>query len=165
MYTVNNLPDSICLDHQSEDHVLAFQFDFNEWADEYGTGSFFIKHQRAGDANPYVVPTVSIEGNTATWTVSDTDTAVNGIGEAELNYVGEDFHKKSDRFNTFVSMALGPHGSIPDPEQDWLDQLAGLRDEAVQAAEAAEGYAEQASQAFEFIYDDGRLTIRRATNG
>lgn len=162
---ISQIPCALNLVHQSEDNVTKFEFDFSEWVSKYGNGSFFIKHQRAGDANPYVVPTVSVEGNTATWTISDTDTAVNGIGEAELNYVGEDFHKKSDRFNTFVSMALGPHGSIPDPEQDWLDQLTELRDESVQAAEAAEGYAEQASRAFEFIYDDGRLTIRRATNG
>lgn len=165
MFTVNSLPDGLVLDHQSEDNVLAFQFDFSDWVTEFGAGSFFIKHQRAGDENPYVVPTVEIAENIAKWTVSDTDTAVNGIGEAELNYVGEDFHKKSDRFNTFVSMALGPHGSIPDPEQDWLDQLTDLRDEAVQAAADAQEYAEQAAQVLQFSYSDGRLTIRRATNG
>ena len=115
---------------------------------------------------------VVIEDNIATWTVNDVDTAVNGVGEAELNFVGEDFHKKSDRFSTITDKALDSSGEVPEPTEDWLVRMAEIRDEAVEAADNAElsaqdaeDAAERAAEALIFEYSNGRLTIRRNTNG
>lgn len=169
---VSQLPCALNLVHQNEDNVTKFEFDFSEWVSKYGNGSFFIKHQRYGDTEPYVVEDVVIEDNIATWTVNDVDTAVNGVGEAELNFVGEDFHKKSDRFSTITDKALDSSGEVPEPTEDWLVRMAEIRDEAVEAADNAElsaqdaeDAAERAAEALIFEYSNGRLTIRRNTNG
>ena len=170
MYLVTNLPDTLYLDYRGENEVLTYDFDFSAWVNEYGNGTLTIRHKRVTDAHAYVVPSVTIEGNVATWTVTNTDNAVKGYGIAELWYMVGDKKKASALISTVVLESLAETGAVPDPEQDWLDQVTELKDDAEQARDDAEDFAQDAydsaqdaANVFTFSDpdDDGNVIITR----
>lgn len=194
MWTVDELPNTLELLYRGENEVTQFQFDFSVWTEKYGSGTFTIRHKRPKDDNAYVVPTVTVEENVATWTVTETDTAVNGYGMAELWYAVDDKKKASELIATVTHDSLAETGEAPEPMQDWLDQFSTMVSDAQQAvtdAQAqvtlaadqvtlaqsevakAKGYADDAEQSaqdaynvFSFVDDgDGNVTIERAQHG
>ena len=120
-----------------------------------GSGSILLLHQRALDKKPYPVPvTESAEG--IIWVVSSTDTANQGRGQAELQWLGENGEVvKSAIYQTETSRSLSAPGAVPDePMKPYVQAVAkdawAAKDAAASAAEAArsaEGSATQAGAA------------------
>lgn len=120
-----------------------------------GSGSILLLHQRPLDKKPYPVPvTESAEG--IIWVVSDTDTANQGRGQAELQWLGENGEiVKSVIYQTETSRSLSTPGAIPDePMKPYVQAVAkdaqAAKNAAASATEAvrsAESYATQAGAA------------------
>lgn len=122
-----------------------------------GSGSILLLHQRPLDKKPYPVPiTESAEG--IIWVVSATDTANQGRGQAELQWLGENGEiVKSVIYQTETSRSLSTPGAVPDePMKPYVQAVArdaqAAKDAAASAkesartAEASAGQAGQAAQ-------------------
>lgn len=120
-----------------------------------GAGSILLLHQRPLDKKPYPVPvTESADG--IIWVVSSTDTANQGRGQAELQWLGENGEiVKSVIYQTETSRSLSAPGAVPDePLKPYVQAVAkdaqAAKDaaaSATEAAQSAESYATQAGAA------------------
>lgn len=117
-----------------------------------GAGSILLLHQRAADQQPYPVPVVEADGGII-WTVSSTDTAYPGRGQAELQWLGADGAViKSVTYQTNVIRALTAPGAVPDePLKPYTQAVArdaqAAKDAAANATEAARSAEASAGQA------------------
>ena len=117
-----------------------------------GSGSILLLHQRALDKKPYPVPvTESAEG--IIWVVNATDTANQGRGQAELQWLGENGEiVKSVIYQTETSRSLSAPGAVPDePMKPYVQAVArdaqAAKDAAAHATEAARSAEDSAGQA------------------
>ena len=117
-----------------------------------GSGSILLLHQRAADQQPYPVPVVEADGGII-WTVSSTDTAYPGRGQAELQWLGADGAViKSVTYQTNTLRALTAPGAVPDePLRPYTQAVArdaqAAKDAAASATEAARSAEASAGQA------------------
>nr|DAI12183.1 MAG TPA: tail fiber protein [Caudoviricetes sp.] len=117
-----------------------------------GSGSILLLHQRAADQQPYPVPVVEADGGII-WTVSSTDTAYPGRGQAELQWLGADNAViKSAAYQTNIIRALTAPGAVPDePLRPYTQAVAkdaqAAKNAAASAAEAARSAEASAGQA------------------
>ena len=163
VFTISDLPKSLNLSIEGENKIIQYSFDFSEWFNMYGEGTFFIKAQRPTEDTPYFVADIVIENHIATWTVTYTDTGINGIGAIELNYVGENFHRKSPIIKTVITNALNQEGEVPDAYEDWMAHLAELAETTTENASSAAQSATQAQEyrvKFQDENTDGNIEIQ-----
>lgn len=117
-----------------------------------GAGSILLLHQRAADQQPYPVPVVEADGGII-WTVSSTDTAYPGRGQAELQWLGADGAViKSVTYQTNIIRALTAPGAVPDePLKPYTQAVArdaqAAKDAAASATESARSAEASAGQA------------------
>lgn len=117
-----------------------------------GSGSILLLHQRAADQQPYPVPVVEADGGII-WTVSSTDTAYPGRGQAELQWLGADGAViKSVTYQTNVIRALTAPGAVPDePLKPYTQAVAkdaqAAKNAAASATESARSAGSYATQA------------------
>ena len=106
-----------------------------------GAGSILLLHQRSDDQKPYPVPVVEADGGII-WTVSSTDTAYPGRGQAELQWLGADGAViKSVTYQTNTIRALTAPGAVPD------EPLKPYTQAVARAAQAAKNAAASATEA------------------
>lgn len=108
--------------YQGENEVTQVCFDISAWQEAFGGGECTIYVKRKGDAEPYFVE-LPIDGNIATWKVSSTDTANKGNGSAQLNYYVASVLKRTRIYPMKVAKSLVDVGEIPDPYNDWLEEI------------------------------------------
>ena len=125
-----------------------------------GSGSILLLHQRAADQQPYPVPVVEAAGGII-WTVSSTDTAYPGRGQAELQWLGADGAViKSVTYQTNTLRALTAPGAVPDePLRPYTQAVA--RD--AQAAKNAAANATEAARSAEASAGQAGLSAATAT--
>lgn len=117
-----------------------------------GAGSILLLHQRSDDQKPYPVPVVEADGGII-WTVSSTDAAYPGRGQAELQWLGADGAVvKSVTYQTNTIRALTTPGAVPDePLKPYTQAVArdaqAAKDAAASATEAAQSAEASAGQA------------------
>lgn len=117
-----------------------------------GSGSVLLLHQRAADQQPYPVPVVEADGGII-WTVSSTDTAYPGRGQAELQWLGVNGEvAKSVTYQTNTTRSMAEPGAVPDePLKPYTQAVAwdakAARDAAANATEAARSAEASAGQA------------------
>ena len=99
-------------------------------------GSYELLAQRQGDANPYPVA-ITEDADNVYWTVSNTDCGVEGTGQCELRLTDGEYIVKSLLYVTLTGEALGTEGPLPEPYEDWADDLYATIDEKVGAAQQA----------------------------
>jgi len=99
-------------------------------------GSYELLAQRQGDANPYPVA-ITEDTDNVYWTVSNTDCGVEGTGQCELRLTDGEYIVKSLVYVTLTGEALGTEGPLPEPYEDWADDLYATIDEKVGAAQQA----------------------------
>lgn len=134
-----------------------------------GSGSILLLHQRSDDQKPYPVPVVEADGGII-WTVSSTDTAYPGRGQAELQWLGTDGAVvKSVTYQTNVLRALTTPGAVPDePLKPYTQAVArdaqAAKDAAASAAEAARSAEDSATQAG-LSADNAAKTLKKLEDG
>lgn len=134
-----------------------------------GSGSILLLHQRALDKKPYPVPvTESAEG--IIWVVSATDTANQGRGQAELQWLGENGEiVKSVIYQTETSRSLSTPGAVPDePMKPYVQAVAkdaqAAKDAAASATEAARSAGASATQAG-ISAENAAKSLKQLTDG
>ena len=134
-----------------------------------GAGSILLLHQRAADQQPYPVPVVEADGGII-WTVSSTDTAYPGRGQAELQWLGADGAViKSVTYQTNTLRALTAPGAVPDePLRPYTQAVA----KDAQAAKAAAASATEAARSAEasagqagLSADNAAKTLKKLEDG
>lgn len=134
-----------------------------------GAGSILLLHQRSDDQKPYPVPVVEADGGII-WTVSSTDTAYPGRGQAELQWLGADGAVvKSVTYQTNVIRALTTPGAVPDePLKPYTQAVAkdaqAAKDAAASATEAARNAETSATQAG-LSADNAAKTLKKLEDG
>lgn len=134
-----------------------------------GSGSILLLHQRSDDQKPYPVPVVEADGGII-WTVSSTDTAYPGRGQAELQWLGADGAVvKSVTYQTNVIRALTTPGAVPDePLKPYTQAVArdaqAAKDAAANATEAARSAEASAGQAG-LSADNAAKTLEKLEDG
>jgi len=156
--TANDSAYLLDIGRQGEREARQIVFDLSWMAENFGDGTAALLHQRSQDGLPYQVDAVQ-DGNTLTWTVTDTDTAFVGYGKAEIRWTVGDALAKTVIYKTRVAESITGDTEIPDPYQSWYDAMVeAVGQEAEQKAEvvareaavdAVSGYVEQASASAE----------------
>ena len=138
---------TLALGKRGENLATEVRFDFTSWLEEFGEGRVELYARRCGDENAYPV-TATVDGTTAVWTLTATDTHVVGYGTAEFVWVAGETVVKSVVFGTIVEPDIGaPTDTPPEPYESWLDtltELAADTQEYAERAETAQGKAEDA---------------------
>lgn len=134
-----------------------------------GSGSILLLHQRAADQQPYPVPVVESDGGII-WTVSSTDTAYPGRGQAELQWLGVNGEvAKSVTYQTNTTRSMAEPGAVPDePLKPYTQAVAKdaqtAKDAAANATEAAWSAEASAGQAG-LSADNAAKTLKRLEDG
>ena len=136
---------------QGENIARDIQLDVTDWAEKFPEASFHILFKRYNEVYPYPVVT-SYEDGILTWTPSAADTAIEGIGYAEVRAINPDTGMvlKSRVLPTSVENSVsGSDGEVPDPFEEWANQVLAASDAAVQAKEYVEEAADGAAAAYD----------------
>ena len=127
-------------------------FDVSYLAQTYGSGSAVLMVKRPVDQTAYPATTTQ-DGDSVTWVITATDTSYKGHGECELFWFVDNALAKSVIYTIAVLRDIGETTEeAPDPYETWVDTLTDLGAETLQnaqAAETAQGLAEDAQTAAE----------------
>ena len=114
---------TIKLGHTGENDAVRVAFSLLPFQQTFPGGRPALLVKRPKDAEAYPV-TLEVDGATAYWTVTDTDTETAGFGQAELQWYLGDTLAKSDKFDFTVIQALTAGSEPPDaPTKRWFDAI------------------------------------------
>ena len=132
-------------------NILSQTFDISPWLERLGDdGEVLVIAQRKGDEIPYQVTNVTVDkaDGTVTWTFSESDTAVPGYGSAALAYIRDgEYLARTVAFMTCTSDTIGGSSDVPDPWEQWFNQVLRASKDAQEAADDAAASAEAANEA------------------
>lgn len=90
---------------------------------DYGDGGkIVVLVKRPNEDVPYPAAAID-ESDGLTWTPTETDTAIAGRGNAEVDYYVDDVLVKSVLFTTYTHDSIGVSGDTPEPGYDYMKQL------------------------------------------
>lgn len=129
MITINaNLREPIFLRHAGEENALRVAFDLQEFEAHWpgGVPALLVRRPISSmDAAAYPVP-LSVDGRTAFWTVSASDTECSGYGKAQLQWRVGGTLAKSCVYDTVCAPSLLAGDAPPDaPSKAWFDAIQG----------------------------------------
>ena len=143
--TQNSTPN-IIIGRRSTYETQQVIFDVSWLIQTYGEGTAELLIKRPKDASAYPV-VATLDGNTLTWTVSETDTQDKGHGECEIYWYVNGGLAKSCICGITILRDIGDTTeTAPDPYETWVDELARLGAETLANAQAAEQSANNAAQ-------------------
>ena len=127
MITINaNLREPIFLRHAGEENAMRVAFDLQEFEAHWPGGVPALLVRRpisSGDAAAYPVP-LSVDGRTAFWTVSASDTECSGYGKAQLQWRVGGTLAKSCVYDTVCAPSLIAGDAPPDaPSKAWFEAI------------------------------------------
>lgn len=103
--------------------VVDFSDIIAEIKKDYGdSGKIVVLVKRPNEDVPYPAAVVD-ESDGLTWTPTETDTAIAGRGNAEVDYYVDDVLVKSVLFTTYTHDSIGVSGDTPEPGYDYMKQL------------------------------------------
>ena len=138
LYEIEDNSPVLRIGKLGENGFRTVSFDISPWTAVYPSGEILGVYRRP-DGQAYPVP-IRRSGNTVTWTVTDTDLAVPGHGEIELQIVCGAIIGKSSRFACIVAESIDPGPNPPAPGMDWIAET--IRETAEAAKEAKEAREE-----------------------
>lgn len=129
MITINaNLREPIFLRHAGEENALRVAFDLQEFEAHWpgGVPALLVRRPISSmDAAAYPVP-LSVDGRTAFWTVSASDTECSGYGKAQLQWRVGGTLAKSCVYDTVCAPSLIAGDAPPDaPSKAWFEAIQG----------------------------------------
>lgn len=145
--TINqNSTPNIIIGRRSTYETQQVIFDVSWLIKTYGEGTAELLIKRPKDASAYPV-VATLDGNTLTWTVSETDTQDKGHGECEIYWYVNGGLAKSCICGITILRDIGDTTeTAPDPYETWVDELARLGAETLTNAQAAEQSANNAAK-------------------
>lgn len=162
-----DVPILLNLGRQGDNDAQVYGINYAALRERYGEGTLTLAVKRRTDSQPYPVA-LDQSGATAVWTVSATDTAVEGNGEAQFTYTVDGVVKKTVVYKMKVERSLQPLSETPpEPFDNWLDELNQMGGQIVTAkndALTAIGAAQTAAEgAVETATTESLGTIHDAT--
>jgi len=143
--TQNSNPN-IIIGRRSTYETQQVIFDVSWLVQTYGEGTAELLIKRPKDASAYPV-VATLDGNTLTWTVSETDTQYRGHGECEIFWYVNGGLAKSCICGITILRDIGDTTeTAPDPYETWVETLSRLGAETLTNAQAAEQSANNAAQ-------------------
>ena len=125
----------IFIGYKGENKARCLVFDLNDCVEEFGEGNFVISFIRHGDEQPYIVTDTDQLDYTAIWEINSTDTAVEGYGMVQLQYIVGETVCKTAMYRTVTFDSNESAGDVPDPYENLLDQIAAYAAQAQTAAD------------------------------
>lgn len=123
IYKAEDVRVTIPIGRVGERNIKTVEFDISDWIAKYGEGSVSLLIKRAKEDIVYPA-SISQDGQTVTWNITDTDTAVKGVGKGELVYTIGDKIKKGVVFSFTVSEALtGTSENPPEPYKTYVERV------------------------------------------
>lgn len=127
MITINaNLREPIFLRHAGEENALRVAFDLQEFEAHWpgGVPALLVRRPISSmDAAAYPVP-LSVDGKTAFWNVSASDTECSGYGKAQLQWRVGGTLAKSCVYDTVCAPSLIAGDAPPDaPSKAWFEAI------------------------------------------
>lgn len=116
----------IAIGRQMENNYRQITFDVSDFTEEID--SVMLVHQRNRDEAPYIVEQVT-GSKVLTWTITNTDTAYSGYGDAEIRITFSNGLAKSVVFRTLVVRSITADMTIPEPLQSWYDAMIDYIDQ------------------------------------
>ena len=116
-----------------ENEATTVVFDVTKWRAEFGEGVFSLLNRRSGDSTAYPC-VVEQDEKEVRWEIKSADVSMTGYGQCELTYTVGDTVVKSEVFKTFVDTALVSGADVPEPCEDWVQEILN----AVERAESTE---------------------------
>lgn len=139
-------PQGLPLGRQMENGVRQIIFDLSGLIEDYGDGTAELVHQRGKDLAPYLI-SAQRDGNRLTWTVSDTDTAFAGDGQAEIRWKVDDTLAKTVILQTYVNHSITADTVVPDALQSYFDAMIKyIDDRSVSPEDLADAVADYIEQ-------------------
>lgn len=139
-------PQGLPLGRQMENGVRQIIFDLSGLIEDYGDGTAELVHQRGNDLAPYLI-SAQRDGNSLTWTVSDTDTAFAGDGQAEIRWKVDDTLAKTVILRTYVNHSITADTVIPEALQSYFDAMIKyIDDRSVSPEDLADAVADYIEQ-------------------
>lgn len=135
----------IFIGYKGENKARCLVFDLNDCVEEFGEGNFVISFIRHGDEQPYIVTDTDQLDYTAIWEINSTDTAVEGYGIVQLQYIVDETVCKTAQYRTVTFDSNESAGDVPDPYENLLDQIAAYAASAQGSATAAASSAATAA--------------------
>lgn len=170
MITINaNLREPIFLRHAGEENALRVAFDLQEFEAHWpgGVPALLVRRPISSmDAAAYPVP-LSVEGRTAFWTVSASDTECSGYGKAQLQWRVGGTLAKSCVYDTVCSPSLLAGDAPPDaPSKAWFEAIqAQIGDLSKLTTEAKENLVAAINEASRTGGGSGGGTIEMRVSG
>ena len=113
----------IKLGHTGENEAVRVAFSLLPFKETFPDGVPALLARRKGDAAAYPVP-LTIEADTAYWSVTRADTEKAGFGQCELQWIVGNTLAKSDKFDFFVVKALEAGAEAPNaPSKAWFEAI------------------------------------------
>ena len=125
---------TINLGFVGENEHTVFRFDCMKAFEEYPDAipSLAVAPPK-GEPYPGVVVR---NGDYVEWTITDSDVANSGNGEAQLSFVQDNVVMKEYKFRTKTESSVMPTGEAPEPVQNWIDEANQTLAEVEEAKQA-----------------------------
>lgn len=127
---------SIRLGVQGENVANPVEIDMTSWAEAFPGAAFHILFKRYNETVAYPVLS-EYENNILTWIPTLADTAIIGVGYAEIRAIDPDtgLVKKSRVVPTAVENSVSGNDSeyLPDPFEQWANKVLAAKDEVMGA--------------------------------
>lgn len=159
-------PQTIVIGRRTTYDTLQVVFDLSYLAETYGSGAAVLVVKRSQDTTAYPA-TITQDGNTLTWTISEADTYYVGAGECELMWYVNNGLAKTIIYPVVVMRdILQTAEEPPDAYENWVESLtalgAGTQQHALDAAQSATD-AEAAQTAAEAAADRAEDALEEFT--
>lgn len=135
---------TVSFGRKGENLARRIMFDMSALIAEFGAGSFEWVIRRPHESTVYIAVNKEQDGSTAILNLTATETAISGYGGLELRYYVDDVIVKTIVWRTSIAASLGG-GDVPDPIEDYIDQMREIAQEASESADAAGDSATQAA--------------------
>ena len=135
---------TVSFGRKGENLARRVMFDISALIAEFGAGSFEWVIRRPNESTVYIAVNKEQDGNTAILNLTTTETAISGYGGLELRYYVDDVIVKTIVWRTSIAASLGG-GDVPDPIEDYIDQMREIAQDASESADAAGDSATQAA--------------------
>lgn len=149
---------------ETENNFRTIDFDVSAWRALYPNATISIVYQPpTGTAYS---PTVSLSGNTLTWSPTRTDTSNEGTGAGQLILVNStgDVVGRSDRFSVIVDDGIASGSTPPDTAPSWVEDLLTGIDTVGQVATDAALQVVTTHNASDTAHSDIREAVQTVDN-
>lgn len=143
-YEIDNLPTQIVIGHQTETGVTSIYFDCTSWLASWPDLVLGVWATQPGGTAAYPAAT-HMEGDVLVWDVTDSDTAVPGVGTVEIVGITTGKKKLSAIAKTqIMCTTTGTTTTPPEGAKAWVDNVMQAASDAETSKTQAATYAEDA---------------------